>query len=115
MISFQVKANQALLDSKGDTTMMLNQITDAKDKQVNDLNNKLLDNYQSMVSVLTTPGATYQGSNLQIVAQGMQGAAAGASLDASFASTGSSTPAGAAAGTKYTAPDSVGGGGSTGW
>ena len=80
MVSLQIKGNKALNDSKSKTSNMINQLTEAQDKATNDLNNKLFNDYQQMATVLTTPGAVYQGSAMETVAAGVGGAAQGYSI-----------------------------------
>ena len=109
MIGLYVQGGKALLESKGKTTTAINQIVDAQDKASNDLNNKLLSAHQNMATILTTPGAGYQQNPMEVVSAGLSGAQSGASIGGSFGG------AGGASSSKYIAPDSVGGGGSTGW
>ena len=91
MISLYMKGNDALQNSKSQTTSVINQMVDKQDQQTNDLNNKLLSAHQQMAAVLTTPGNIYRGSNMAILQAGVQGAATGASLGSSFGSLGSTT------------------------
>jgi len=95
MIALQVKGNKALHDSKSDTSKMIIQLTDVQDKKTNELNSKLFNNYMEMATVLTTPGAVYQGSNLEVLSGAISGAATGASLGGAIKS---SSRAGAAGG-----------------
>ncbi len=84
MVALQVKGNQAVQDSKSETSSMMNQIVEAQDKATNDLNNKLFTAHQQMATVLSTPGATYQGNVGETISAGIGGAAAGASLVSAF-------------------------------
>lgn len=95
MIALQVKGTQAVLESKSQTAGSISQITDQMDKASNDLNNKLLSDWQQMATVLSTPTAVYHGSNLQIIQGGMAGASQGASIGSMF-SGGAAGAAGAA-------------------
>ena len=80
MISLYMKGNDALQNSKSQTTSVINQMVDKQDQQTNDLNNKLLSAHQQMAAVLTTPGNIYRGSDVAILQAGLQGASSGASL-----------------------------------
>jgi len=84
MVALQVKGNQAVQDSRSETSNMINQITDAQDKATNDLNNKLFSAHQQMATVLSTPGASYRGNQGEIVSAGISGASAGVSLSSSL-------------------------------
>ena len=84
MISLYMKGNDALQNSKSQTTSVINQMVDKQDQQTNDLNNKLLSAHQQMAAVLTTPGNIYRGSDMAVLQAGVQGAATGVSLGASL-------------------------------
>ena len=88
MVELQVKGNQILQQSKGQTVNVLNKLVEQQDKTTNDLNNKLLSSWQEMSTVLTTPGAIYQQNPLEVVQAGISGAQQGASLGSSMKSAG---------------------------
>jgi uncharacterized protein YicC (UPF0701 family) len=108
MVELQVKGNQVLQQSKGQTVNVLNKLVEQQDKTTNDLNNKLLSSWQEMSTVLTTPGAIYQQNPLEVVQAGISGAQQGASLHSSmskagmFSSGAASKTAGAASTGSYT-------------
>ena len=120
MVELQVKGNQVLQQSKGQTVNVLNKLVEQQDKTTNDLNNKLLSSWQEMSTVLTTPSAIYQQNPLEVVQAGISGAQQGASLGSSMKSAGmlssgaASTTAGVAS---NTGPGSyaVGDAGGMGW
>ena len=85
MVALQVEGTQAVLESKSKTAGTIVQITDQMDKATNDLNNKLLSDWQKMATVLTQPGEGYRGSDMAIVSAGISGARSGASFGASMA------------------------------
>ena len=93
MIAIQVEGNKLLQDSKSDTSKMMIQMVDVQNKKNSELNQKLFNNYQEMATVLTTPGAIYQGSVLEVVSAGISGAQAGASLGSAMSAAGSSSAA----------------------
>jgi len=99
MIALQVEGNKILQDSKDKTSKMMIQIVDAQDAKTNELNQKLFNNYQEMATVLTTPGAIYQGSPLEVVSAGISGAAAGASLSGAYSKAG--RPAGGSSNSSF--------------
>ncbi len=80
MIALQIEGNKFIQESQNETTSMINKLVDNKDKANNDLNMKLLLDYQQMATVLTTPGAVYQSNPMDILNAGISGAASGASL-----------------------------------
>jgi hypothetical protein len=83
-----VKGSKAIQETQQQTANMISQLVDYKDSKTNELNNKLIESYNSMYSVLTTPGDIYRGSNAEIVASMFKGAATGAKLASSFGSFG---------------------------
>jgi hypothetical protein len=92
MISTYIQGNQALAQSKTQTASMVNQITDAKDKIQNDMNNRLLQAHQEMAAVLTTPTNVFQADWTNTIAAGLSGFQQGASMGSSMGSMGASTP-----------------------
>jgi len=78
MVAYEIEADKAINEIKGETTSTINQLVDQKDKIENDLNMQLLNAWQDMATVLTTPGATvYDGSTTDILMSGIQGGLSG--------------------------------------
>ncbi len=80
LVSTYTKGNKLMSESKSETSSMINQLTDAKDKATADMNNQLIAAHQEMSTILTTPGAVYKQDPFAILNAGISGAASGASL-----------------------------------
>jgi predicted ATP-binding protein involved in virulence len=84
MISLAVKGAEAMQESKQQGADLISQAALEKDRQQNELNNKLFSAHQEMASVLSTPGQIYRQNRAQLIGNtisaGAQGAALGARL-----------------------------------
>lgn len=90
MVSLYVKGNKALQESKSKTSSYINQIVETQDKVTNDINNKLLQGYQELETILKNQGTSIDGT-FRAINAGISGAKAGMSIMASASAAG--TPA----------------------
>ena len=92
MVSLKIKGNKVVEASKQEEANMISKITEAQDKQTNDLNNKLFGAHQQLTNVLSTPGAIYQQNVAGLVGgtinAGFSGAQLGMGLKKEFGTKG---------------------------